>query len=152
MKLWWEYNEVKSCGQSVGEMYSPRSADFTKSPWPLDFSWVRTATLRCGQLNSPLIWSILKPGCCRGGPRGETRRTATRLGDKISVILVWQPIFFYLTTNNATKWQINQTTVHTNVYFTVDAIMHMYILCKQLDGSVILDIQCTQEWSGDDNM
>ena len=101
------------------------------------------------QLNCPLIWGDSQViGCCRGG----ARRVAARSGDKISVILVWQPIFFYLTTNNATKWQINQTTVHTNVYFTVDAIMHMYILCKQLDGSVILDIQCTQEWSGDDNM
>ena len=36
-------------------------------------------------------------------------------------------IFFYLGTNNAIKWQINQTTVNTNVHFTVDAIMYMYV-------------------------
>ena len=37
------------------------------------------------------------------------------------------PNRFYLRTNNATKWQINQTTVNSNVHFTVDAIMYMYV-------------------------
>jgi len=41
----------------------------------------------------------------------------------------WQEISKkkYLRTNNATKWQINQTTVDPNVHFTMDALMYMYV-------------------------
>jgi len=29
---------------------------------------------------------------------------------------------------------------------------HNVYVCKQLDGSVILDIQCTQVWRGEENI
>ena len=77
------------------------------------------------QLNCPLIWAILKPWGPEAVVRvGNTWLITTCPGDKLFVHLVWQPKP-YLRTNNATKWQINKTTVNSNVHFTVDAIMYM---------------------------
>ena len=88
---------------------------FYKVPRPRDFSWARTATLCLAKLSARL---------------GDSQAADCRL-------FGWQDIsssglatktlnFFYLRTNNATKWQI-KTTVYTNVHFTVDAIMYMYV-------------------------
>ena len=64
---------------------------------------------------------------------GETRQTAARSDDKIKVVLVWQP-----------KPCQFQCTFHRG--------RHNVHICKQLDGFMILDIQCTQVWSGEKNM
>jgi len=85
-------------------------------------------------------------GCCCGSPRGKHTMDWCLFGWQdinSSGLTTKTRIFFYLRTNNETKWQINQTTVDSNVHFTVDTIMYM---------SVILNIQCTQVWSGEENM
>ena len=121
-----------------------QTAGIFQSPRPRDFPWARTATL---SRHCPLIWAILKQrGAVEVVLGVNTRRTTDRSGDKIFV-----PNHFYLRTNNAAKWQINRTTIDSNVYFTVDAIMYMYVN-NMYDGSVILDIQCTQVWSGEENI
>ena len=72
-------------------------------------------------LNCPLIWAILKPRVLSWWSKGRDNTVDCRsFGNQ-------NPNLFYLRTNNATKWQINQTTVNSNVHFTVDAIMYMYV-------------------------
>ena len=52
----------------------------------------RQSAQRRNQLNCSLIWAILKPqGAVVVVRGGETRRTVARSGDKISIVLVWQP-------------------------------------------------------------
>ena len=73
--------------------------------------------------------------CCRGGPQ------------MTSYLYIWfgnpNPNLFYLRTNNATKWQINQTTVDSHLHFTVDTIMFMYV--NNLTG-----LWFSQVWSGEE--
>ena len=69
-------------------------------------------------------------GCCRGGLLGKHTADCHSLwwqDISSSGLATKTLIFFILRTNNATKWQINQTTVDSNVHFTVDAIMYMYV-------------------------
>ena len=117
--------------QSVFDKSPPGPAIFHERGQPLfvaAVSW--QSAQRCYQLNCPLIWAILTP-------QGVV--AVVRSGDKISVVLFGNqnPNLFYLRTNNATKWQINQTTVYTNVHFTVDAIMYMCVNNDVLVGSIV---------------
>jgi len=82
------------------------------------------------QLNCLLLWAILKPqgaiAMVCGGKRGGLPVVRVT-----SYLYIWfgnqNPNLFYLRTNNATKWQINQTTVDSHVHFTEDTIMYMYV-------------------------
>ena len=106
--------------------YSPHRADFSKSPWPHDFSHPAKLPALFGDSQAT--------GFCCGCPREKTCARLQLVWVTSYLYLhacVWfgnkNPNLFYWRTNNATKWYINLTTVDSYVHFTVDAIMYMYV-------------------------
>jgi len=77
-------------------------------------------------------------GCCCGGPRGNTADCSS---------FGWQDI--------SSSGLATQTLIKSNdcrFQCTFHRGRHNVHVYKQLAGSVILDIHCTQVWSGEENI
>ena len=108
------------CKQTHTTVHTARTLQ--NPPTPRFFMSADSHSLSRRWVDCLLIWAILKPRDAVAVVRGKKRRTATRWVTRNQNLNL-----FYLRTNNATKWQLNQTTVNTNIHFMVDAIMYMYV-------------------------
>ena len=118
--------------------YNPHSADFSKSPQPQDFSLARTATLTVHSTPRPA-----KLSTHLGDSQAPGQHTADFRSFRWQDISSSCLVFFGEQIMQKSDKLIKQLLIP----MYISPWKHNVHVCKQLDGSVILDIQCTQAFA-----
>ena len=124
-------------------MYSPHSADFTRSPIPRDFSWAQTATLCRGVVRTVRLMSQPAKLSAHFSSHGENTTdcrsfgwqdiSSSGLATKTLIFFIWEQII----------QQCDKSPNDCRYQFTFHRGRHNVHVCKQLAGSVFYDIQST---------